>query len=326
MNKIKKENLLKKLNDLFETHTIFAPNGKDFSKIDNISDIKRDGLTTRLSAKDVFLPSEEVLFNYNDEKINVPEKQKNIVVFGIRPCEVKAIEVLDKNFDTNDDPDSYYIKRRENSIIISEACLNPEETCFCTSFGIDPFYKGISDIILIDKGDYYLIDGNEDALSIFKNLIEDMDSSDLKWFEDVKKESISKVDKLNLQNFDKKLDSVIENLPIWEELSKKCITCGTCTYLCPTCYCFDIQDIGNDKKFERIRVWDSCMHKIYTQEASGHNPRNQELKRMRQRIMHKFSYYPHLYNEYGCVGCGRCIIYCPVNFDIREAVRILEAL
>jgi len=140
----------------------------------------------------------------------------------------------------------------------------------------------------------------------------------------LKEEAEAKIKPISVNGVEKKLPDMINN-PFWDKVSRKCITCGACTYLCPTCYCFDIQDTGKEGKYTRLRVWDSCMYTVYTLEASGHNPRKEKEKRMRQRVMHKFNYYPFLYQEYGCVGCGRCIKYCPVNVDIREIIsKVME--
>jgi sulfhydrogenase subunit beta (sulfur reductase) len=116
-----------------------------------------------------------------------------------------------------------------------------------------------------------------------------------------------------------RLDTMWES-PFWEEIAQKCLNCAICSYLCPTCHCFDIQDEGNERTGRRIRIWDSCMFPLFTREASGHNPRANGADRVRQRVMHKFNYFVENLGEYGCVGCGRCVRECPVNVDIREVL------
>ena len=106
----------------------------------------------------------------------------------------------------------------------------------------------------------------------------------------------------------------------WETVSNKCLGCGICTFLCPTCYCFDITDEKWGVSGERIRSWDSCMYPEYTIHASGYNPRPARKNRLRNRFYHKFKYYPDLYNMFGCTGCGRCIRHCPVNIDIIDII------
>jgi ferredoxin len=111
----------------------------------------------------------------------------------------------------------------------------------------------------------------------------------------------------------------------WDDIAFSCINCGTCTYLCPTCWCFDIQDEVHGKHGIRERNWDSCMFPLFTLHGSGHNPRGQKVQRVRQRFMHKLKYYVDKYGDgIQCVGCGRCIQYCPVNIDIRKVCQLMN--
>ncbi len=111
----------------------------------------------------------------------------------------------------------------------------------------------------------------------------------------------------------------------WQKMAAQCLSCGICTYVCPTCYCFTITDEIENLRGERLRSWDSCMFYHYTLEASGHNPRPSKLNRYRNRVGHKFSYIPEKYDGLiGCCGCGRCIRSCPVSIDIRQVVGSLE--
>ena len=126
---------------------------------------------------------------------------------------------------------------------------------------------------------------------------------------------------VNIKNLKEKLDKAFD-ASFWNEIHQKCLGCGICTFLCPTCYCFDITDEVKDEQGKRIRCWDSCMFPQFTLHASGHNPRPTYRERMRQRIMHKFNYCPENYKETFCVGCGRCIRNCPVNLDIRQIIKI----
>jgi ferredoxin len=120
-----------------------------------------------------------------------------------------------------------------------------------------------------------------------------------------------------------KLDGIFEE-EVWETITNNCLGCGACTYLCPTCHCFDITDETNGKGDGiRIRTWDSCQYPLFTLHASGHNPRVNKKQRMRQRLMHKFSYTVEKNDAIFCVGCGRCVIHCPVNLDIREMLQTL---
>ena len=113
--------------------------------------------------------------------------------------------------------------------------------------------------------------------------------------------------------------------PFWDEMAFACLNCGTCTYLCPTCWCFDIQDEVYGSEGDRIRNWDSCMFPLFTLHGSGHNPRDKKVRRVRQRFMHKLKYYVDKYQDgVQCSGCGRCVRYCPVNIDIRKVCELMN--
>lgn len=127
-------------------------------------------------------------------------------------------------------------------------------------------------------------------------------------------------------NIKKRQIMELYDAPFWESEAFSCINCGTCTYVCPTCWCFDIQDETQGKSGIRMRNWDSCMFPLFTIHASGHNPREHKYGRVRQRFMHKLKYYVDKYdNGIQCVGCGRCIRSCPVNIDIRKICNKMNA-
>ncbi len=131
--------------------------------------------------------------------------------------------------------------------------------------------------------------------------------------------------KIETDGLKKKLDSVFDD-PVWQQLTEKCISCGICTYLCPTCHCFDIQDEVRGRKGRRIRVWDSCSNPEYTLHGSGYNPRPGRKNRMRNRILHKYQYYPDNFGVIACVGCGRCASNCPVGLSIVEELSTLGGI
>jgi Pyruvate/2-oxoacid:ferredoxin oxidoreductase delta subunit len=126
-----------------------------------------------------------------------------------------------------------------------------------------------------------------------------------------------------VDGIEKKLDQMAES-PYWERVQEKCLGCRVCTYLCPTCHCFDIVDEAVTNKGRRVRNWDSCLSSLYSQETSGHNPRPTNRERTRQRLMHKFNYFPKNFDRIACVGCGRCILYCPAHFDIRQTIKEIQ--
>jgi sulfhydrogenase subunit beta (sulfur reductase) len=212
---------------------------------------------------------------------------------------------------------------------IGLGCNEPSNTCFCTSVGCGPFNEECLDILLIDCGESFLaraLTDKGEKLLEKAGINKDADSNIQKKTHALKEEAEKKIsssvptDKLR----EKKVNDLF-NAPFWDDVAFACINCGTCTFLCPTCWCFDIQDEITKKRGDRIRNWDSCMFPLFTLHASGHNPRSEKVQRVRQRFMHKLKYYVDKYNDgVACVGCGRCVKYCPVNIDIRDVFKLMN--
>jgi len=282
----------------------------------------------KLSPKGIFFPQTETLLTFDFDAVeDVPEPESGIVVFGSRPCDALSLLYLDKVFGPEnkgyDDP--YYMKRREDSVMISLACSEPCRTCFCTSVGGGPADRKGSDILMfdLDEGIFFRAEtGKGEAfLEKYSSLFGEPGADTEKKADEQGNEAALSMETLPVDKeaLKKHLDDGFED-PVWEKLTQNCIGCGACTYLCPTCYCFDISDEQRMYKGKRIRTWDACQFPQFTKHASGHNPRNTKLERLRQRFMHKFSYLPENMGEIYCVGCGRCVTNCPVNIDIREVI------
>lgn len=325
---ISKSKISEFIEGLLKDYTVFAPvNSGDYSNFENLSkaqEVDLDTVNTKLSAKGLFFPQREVMFEFESDpngSLTKPAPEKNKVVFGIRPCDARALAIIEKLFDNPDYQDPYYIEKRKASIIIGQACNEPQPTCFCGSInGGGPFDTQGQEITLVDLGKDFLVVGVSEK---GENLI-----NDLKEVEDSQIEEMAKIKEKAMEavNIDPKIGKIKEELDknfddsIWSEVSLKCLGCGACTYLCPTCHCFDIVDEQMKGKGIRLKNWDSCMFPLFTLHTSGHNPRESGKERMRNRIMHKFKYYVDNFGEVACVGCGRCIQNCPVNFDIREVI------
>ena len=290
-------------------------------------------LNTVRSAKDFFFPQTENLVDFKVkgkeiEIIDPRTEHEDFVIFGVRACDARSFTILDKVF-LADPVDTYYQSRREHGIIVSMACTRPEETCFCTSFGIDPTQPEGDVTCWMDAENLYLAVNTEKGnsfLSLVKDLLEEC-SEDAVSAQKEKTAEILK--KLPLSDFStgsfggdvllKVFDS-----PKWAELSESCLGCGTCTFVCPTCQCYDIRDFDTGNGIERFRCWDSCMYSDFTKMAHG-NPRLTQKERFRQRFMHKLVYFPANNNgEYGCVGCGRCLSKCPISMNIVKVAKTLE--
>ena len=291
-----------------------------------------DALNTVRSPKDFFFPQLENMMEFktsgkNIEIIDTRKASEDFVVFGVRACDVKSFEVLDRVF-LVEPVDSYYATRREHGTIISVACTKPTETCFCQTFGIDPTTPA-GDITVWKTENEVFWQANtekgEALLAKIDSLTEDADTAAV----EAQKEKTNAIMK-KLPLADLKADAFgggktekYFNAPEWAALSESCLGCGTCTFVCPTCQCYDIKDFNTGNGVVRYRCWDSCMYSDFTRMAHG-NSRNSQLERFRQRFMHKLVYYPE--NNYGlfsCVGCGRCLAKCPISMNIVKVMKTI---
>jgi sulfhydrogenase subunit beta (sulfur reductase) len=290
-----------------------------------------DFQNTRLSPKSVIYPQSERLFEYTldsaDAEANIlkesPKDFSPRAIVGIRPCDAHAFQIVRRNFDNPEYRDPWWVRHFESTTLVGLGCNDPCSTCFCTAVGGGPFHEEGLDALVFDLGDRCLIKGVTDKGEAFLTKMnggKPADQAVLKEAEGLASSASKKItsspptDKLK----GKKANDLF-NAPFWEEVAFGCLNCGTCTYLCPTCWCFDIQDEVSGKEGDRIRNWDSCMFPLFTLHGSGHNPRDAKVQRVRQRFMHKLKYYVDKYdNGVQCSGCGRCVRYCPVNIDIRD--------
>ncbi len=296
-----------------------------FGEISSYEEYDEDCLRPERSIKEMFFPRTEKLFKYHyidDGEVELKENEDfapKTALFGTRPCDAASLPILDKVFSW-DYQDNYYLKRREETCLISIACEEPDEFCFCTTLGLSPASENGSDILLLklDEKSFYarvITPKGEEICSQAEELF--ADTSD-KAPEGCEGPEI----KTGLEHIKPWLDSNFEN-EMWEEPGLRCLGCGSCTYVCPTCHCFDIVDEGGLKNGARVKNWDSCGFGLFTLHASGHNPRPTQYHRYRQRIMHKFKYYNDKFELTACVGCGRCIKSCPVDLNLAD---ILETI
>jgi len=278
----------------------------------------------KMSPKNFFLPQSEVICRFcgGDMLKDAVSAEEKKVLLGIRPCDARAVWLMDKVF-LEEPGDFYYKQKRDSTILISAACLSPETTCFCTSVGGSPAGTEGSDILLFDLGKALLLDPasprGEDFLNRFSEMTSEASKKQVSQKEQLAQEAASRLKKISLDGVAEKFARAFDS-DLWAAPSQKCLGCGICTYFCPTCHCFDVTDETVREKGRRLRTWDSCMYPLFTLHASGHNPRPSQKERVRQRFMHKFSYSVQNHGELFCVGCGRCIKNCPVNLDLREVI------
>jgi sulfhydrogenase subunit beta (sulfur reductase) len=336
MVRLDKEKIDDFIRELSAEYSVYAPGsvgGKTgFKLIESGNEIDTLSLVTDISPKDIFFPPSEVLFEYDKDGIRAAEpSHRPIAVWGMRSCDSRSLVLLDRVFgsaiqlpDDKKFQDQYWKDKYDSSLIFGLACNEPLSTCFCNWFGGGPYNRDGMDVSVIDTGDAYLMNPVSEkgfkiigALSCFADIQEKDEALAVKLASDAE----------TMMNEPFEADGLGERLtalfdePVWDEISAKCINCGACTFSCPTCHCFDVQDEGRSVGGRRVRIWDSCMFPVFTMEASGHNPRALSRERVRQRVMHKYSYYPENYGEILCTGCGRCVMVCPVNLDIREVLR-----
>jgi len=328
IRKEKLSDLLEKLSDF----DIYGPVEEDgvvlYRKITN--EFQQDFKNSQKPPKDVVFPQTEKMFDFTKEgyrfvgvKDLEPSKQP-ILLLGIRPCDARAMEVLDKLF-TWDYVDPYFVDRRNRTTVISFTCtqpLLPDKSCFCTSVGGSPSTDEGADMLWTDIGDSYLVESLSDKgtaiLEAAGDLFTDAGSDDEEVAEAAKKEAEDSIVKvLDTNGITEALEKLFGS-EYWEGVAQRCIGCGICTLLCPTCHCFDINDVVVKGEGWRERTWDSCQYPYYSVHASGHNPRPIKRHRQRNRIYHKFLYIDKNLGVIGCVGCGRCISACPENIDIIE--------
>ncbi|MBQ8724334.1 MAG: 4Fe-4S dicluster domain-containing protein, partial [Oscillospiraceae bacterium] len=296
--------------------------GKDYSTASN----------TRRSAKDFFFPQVEDMASFKVEGkeievIDTREECEDFVVFGVRACDAKSFEILDSVY-LADPIDTYYANRREHGLIMTMACNKPTDTCFCSAFGIDAA-NPLGDVSCWMTDSELLLEANTEKGKALLDSIAILEDADASAADDTKAAIKAILDKLPLANLSPdgmKQKSLMEffNSDKWAELSESCLGCGTCTFVCPTCQCYDIRDYDTGHGVMRYRCWDSCMYSDFTLCAHG-NTRTTQLQRFRQRFMHKLVYYPDNNNGvFGCVGCGRCMRSCPISMNIVKVMKALE--
>ncbi len=324
---LKKKKLDQTLKDWSKKFEVFVPqkveNYSQFLAFDPAKElVLGDPHNTRYPPKSLFLPQSEVLLRYKsrvnrlEEDITTPKPR---IIMGIRPCDATALTLLDTVFDQEDYRDPYWSAKRDATLLIGMGCVEPPQTCFCTTVGYGPFSHAGLDAMITEVVDSYMVEVFSDRVNELFSDLPIASQAQENLVNDIQlraKKSMSPA--FETTNLKGTLDQIFES-DYWEKIAESCLGCGICTFLCPTCFCFDIVD--EVQRNERVRNWDTCMFRIYSQEASGHNPRPTRSERTRQRLMHKFSYWLDHIGKIGCTGCGRCVRYCPVGLDIRAMLR-----
>jgi ferredoxin len=288
--------------------------------------------------KGIIFPQSDNLFSFTfnkdpeqPQKVMVEIQEKldfpKAIIIGSRPCDAKGFLIYDRPYTQTDTPDPYYKGRREQTTIVTMSCQAPSAGCFCTAVGGGPADKEGSDAVITEVEKGYFVEAFTEK---GKAILQESAVGDGSAYEAEAKKKQDAVrarvkDTFGADGKPAVSPDLFESDEFWQEALAKCVSCGACTYLCPTCYCFNITDEKTFEKGERIRSWDGCMYSHFTLETSGHNPRPTKYQRFKNRVGHKFVFYPEKYNGViACCGCGRCIRYCPMSVDISEIVSNLQ--
>ena len=335
---LSKQEFYRELSKLAESFEVIGPRerpnkGVFYEQIAEVSELYvGDRFTTR-PVKEYFLEPCTRLLRYRREGLpgfeDVPEQDGRRIILGVRPCEARGLVLLDNVFDVPASPDAAssgaadgkrgypdrpYIRNRERTVVVGLACKCPDGSCFCTSVGGSPAETVGMDAIVFETEDGFAIETftaeGDDVFGSFGDHMTEAEESRL----DSEKARMRDLPERKLRPPDNLV--AIFSDDYWVDVSRPCIGCGVCTYLCPTCHCFDLVD----EQRSRLRCYDGCSFPDFTLEASGENPRPTKKERYRQRVLHKFDYFRRNFGENLCVGCGRCIRFCPVRMDIADIV------
>lgn len=314
------------LDVLAERYTVIAPRLVEdvllYRPITSSSEVVFDFQRTAMSPKTYFLPATEVLFKIEKRSgevtLNEVGLEKEQVLFAVRPCDAHGLKVLDAMLLEHAPADAYYAERREKTILIGLACPEMWPGCFCTSLGGAPDEAGDVDVMLTEVEGGYLV---QVVTGKGERLIQGLALDETSPERPRPRLSTETVPVPSPEVWRQRFNDAY-----WARLADRCLSCRICTYVCPTCRCFDVRDyvtqsgVGGSV-IERLRAWDSCLAEAYRRIAGGHNPRPTKAQRLRNRFYCKFHYCPQDFGPIACVGCGRCITACPVGIDITEILQ-----
>ncbi len=323
---IRKASLALLFNKLIEQNKIvLAPvekRGKlNFERVKSLDSVATNYIQTDTPAKMAVFPKTEILFKYSGKPESIQmegfklERVPETVIWGCRPCDSAGFSSLNAIFNW-DYKDEIFNERFNKTLIIAFSCKEADKFCFCTSVNGGPGNTQGSDILLseLKSGDYFCELISEKAEKLKHSIPQIFEKA----AGESKEENLATIPvRFDYNQIKTKLEASFES-NIWAEQSQGCLGCGACAFICPTCACFDIQDEKHGKEGVRMRCWDSCGFSMFTLHTSGHNPRESQDQRWRQRIMHKFSYMPERQQVIGCTGCGRCSRACPAGINILE--------
>lgn len=335
-----KENFRRFADHLCADQTVIAPallpdNSAIYKYVTSADEVTLDAPGVPiLSAKEFFFETDEALFTFAKENnsgvvITRPTDPNPRVFLGIRSCDFNGVMFI-KQFFAAPFVDETVTKKVDNTVFISLGCSEPAENCFCVCCDGGPFMAAGPDSQLVDLGDRYLCetftDRGEALLSAYAAYHEPARSEDQRRADEIKSAVDRKFRRRSyMATGVKQMSSNAVPQKIWDRLGNRCISCGSCAFVCPTCTCFNVVDRELGAVGARVRTWDSCSYSGFTREVSGHNPRPAPGDRLKRRFFHKLSYQCLQSNgRIGCVGCGRCVAACPAQVDMSTFVATLR--
>lgn len=339
-----KAGLTKFYEAIIAKHETFAPVEKfgkfDFKRVTGLSMCNPDApIEKTMSAKPLFFPRSAKIMKYTADHAGTTMTETdednltgNRVILGMKHCDARALQVLDKVYNW-DYIDTDYQKRRQNTVIISTRCQTAGTHCFCTSLDYDVEHSDAMDVAIVNGTDgKVFIEARTEKGKVFlkeMNIEQRISNNEFQVADETAPAAVKQQYEAFAASFRLKMDytevnarlSKIFDSPEFENVSANCISCNTCAFVCPTCHCFKISDEKVKDTGVRYKSYDSCNNGYFTLMAGGHNPRPVKYRRWRQRALHKFVYYKERFGENLCVGCGKCAISCPVNISIFEVVK-----
>lgn len=269
-----------------------------------------------LDILNVYIPPKNIMIPPHARMDENSEDPGDIIIFGIRSCDIRAIDILDEVFLAQDNENHYYQARRNKTILIASACYYPSSSCFCDSMGTNPVEPTSADVVIHDVGqEGYVWESRSVKGAVVTDIIAD-------WLEE-KEIALPQAPRLSRRvDFTGVAERLRDNSdhPLWEKYSEPCQTCAICTYTCPTCNCFDLQaETWGDQGYD-FNCYDTCMYRPQSLMRGLNNPRAAAQERFRNRFLHKLQFFSTRYGQPLCTGCGRCMVLCPAGVDIVKVI------
>lgn len=331
MSLVPKEEVGLLVDGLARHYQVIGPKqkGKAFvlEKLASGQELRLDYQTSILPPRKALIRPRETMFSFHDNQVETVQDAGPQVLFGLHPCDVHALTLLDQVFSLEYE-DPYYAARRQQTYVVALNCTTVGENCFCYLMGTGPTLRDGYDLLLTDLGNEYLVEVGSDAGEELLGHLSLRPAPRVRVVE--KEKRLDQVRRQFRQQMEvTEMREVLAgsyNHPAWRELAKDCLGCGNCTMVCPTCFCFQVKDqLELDLNHgQRVREWDSCLLWDYSLVALGHNFRPQLETRLKQRLYHKLYYYEDQIGTPGCVGCGRCVTNCPAGIHPLEVVARLK--